>query len=69
MGIARTQEELEVAARRISYIKGVNQVVSYVKIKGATPNDPDQIYENTQIVTQQDISDARAEAELAGSAY
>lgn len=33
MGIARSQEELAEAARRISYIKGVNQVVSYVKIK------------------------------------
>ena len=69
MGIARTQAELEEAARRISYIKGVNQVVSYVKVKGATSNDPDEIYENTQVVNQQDISDARAEAELAGASY
>ena len=69
MGIARTQAELEEAAKRISYIKGVNQVVSYVKIKGANENEPDQIYENTQIVTQQDISDARADAELAGASY
>lgn len=68
MGIARTQEELEEAARRISYIKGVNEVVSYVKLKGANRNVPDQIVQNTQIVEQDEISAARAEAELAGGA-
>lgn len=33
MGIARTEAELEEATRRISYIKGVNKVVSYVQIR------------------------------------
>ncbi len=60
MGIARTQAELEEAAQRISYIKGVNEVVSYVKIKDADRDEPQQL------VTQDDISAARAEAELAG---
>ena len=82
MGIARTQAELEEAARRVSYIKGVNEVVSYVKIKGADRGAPDQIIENTQVVNQQvfapgappaletqEISAARTQAELAGSSY
>lgn len=65
MGIARSQAELEEAARRISHIKGVNQVVSYVKLKGQR-NDPDQIIQTTQTASQDEISAARAEAELAG---
>lgn len=68
MGIARTEAELQEAARRVSLVKGVNQVVSYVKVKGANPNAPGQIVQDTQVVTQQDISDARANAELAGGA-
>ena len=67
-GIARSEAELQEAARRVSHIKGVNQVVSYVKIKGADANTPDTIIQDTQIVTQDDISDARANAELAGGA-
>ena len=33
MGIARTQEELEIAAERASVIRGVKKVVSYVRVR------------------------------------
>jgi len=69
MGIARTQAELEEATRRISYIKGVNQVVSYVKLRDDAGN---QLQANAPIpetLGTQDISAARAEAELAGASY
>lgn len=33
MGIARSQGELETATRRISYIRGVKKVVSYVQVR------------------------------------
>ena len=62
MGVARTQAELEEAARRVSTIKGVNQVVSYVKLRddAGTPIDQDDALSQ---------SDNRAESELAGGAY
>jgi len=40
MGLARSQEELEAAARRASYVRGVEQVVSYVTVRDTTPRGP-----------------------------
>ena len=36
MGLARSQEELEAAARRASYVRGVQQVVSYMTVRAPT---------------------------------
>lgn len=60
MGLARSQEELEEAARRVSYIKGVNQVVSYVQVR--QPNRP-------LGTIQADANAELAEDELLGGAY
>ncbi|MEM9669849.1 MAG: BON domain-containing protein [Pseudomonadota bacterium] len=40
MGIARSQEELETAAERASYVRGVQQVVSYVTVRDRGPRGP-----------------------------
>lgn len=45
LGLARSQEELEAAARHASYVRGVEQVVSYVSVRddagrGPTPPAP-----------------------------
>jgi len=69
MGIARTQAELEEAARRVSLIKGVNQVVSYVKLRDDIDNRVQATAPAPQNLGTQEISDARAEAELAGASY
>lgn len=69
MGIARTQAELEEAAARVSRIKGVNQVVSYVKLRGdkqTSSRAPAPIGTGNAFTSK---SDALAEEELAGPAY
>lgn len=67
MGIARTQAELEEAARRVSLIKGVNQVVSYVKLRDQDKQVAQAQRASPDTLDLQDISAARAEVELAGS--
>lgn len=67
MGIARTQAELEEAARRVSLIKGVNRVVSYVKLRDQDKQVAQAQRASPDTLDLQDISAARAEVELAGS--
>lgn len=70
MGIARTQAELEEAARRVSYIKGVQQVVSYVKLRDDNNATRLLAAPDAQTVMTEDVSAAaRAEAALRGGAY
>lgn len=42
MGIARSQEELEAAATKASYVRGVQQVVSYVEVRQQDQTAPRQ---------------------------
>ena len=51
MGIARSQAELDEATRRISFIRGVNQVVSYVQIRDNGKRGPRQPAPTVQAVS------------------
>lgn len=76
MGIARSQEELNEAARRVSYIKGVNQVVSYVQVREPVAPPPAEPAPTVQAISPYQVDQTGAysgpapdDAELAGGAY
>lgn len=72
MGIARSTKELEQAAREASYVSGVKQVISYVRIRESRPARQDAPISQRQSSYQTPENrpyDSSAEEELLGGAY
>lgn len=69
MGIARSQEELEAAARRVSYVRGVEQVVSYVTVRDNAPRGPQQPSPILQAESPYGTEDLAGNDELLGASY
>lgn len=70
MGIARSSEELQAAAEKASYVGGVKQVVSYVRIRDLRPQAPIQQGGPYQAGSGSSYSAGQAaEDELLGGAY
>ena len=70
MGIARSSEELQAAAEKASYVGGVKQVVSYVRIRDPRPQAPIQQGGPYQAGSGSSYSAGQAaEDELLGGAY
>lgn len=72
MGIARSTKELEQAAKEASYVSGVKQVVSYVRIRESRPAPQGAPISQRQSSYQSrphSPYDSSAEDELLGGAY
>lgn len=65
MGIAGTQEELVAAAEEASYVGGVKQVVSYIRVRIPEPRVPVQTVDGVP----GGVSDRRADQELSGGNF
>lgn len=65
MGIAGSQEELVAAAEEASYVGGVKQVVSYIRVRNPEPTAPEDGLNGLP----QTASDRAADLELSGGSF